>query len=142
MSRLSRILLRSGAVICLLCALAHLVGHLAGPEPPRNDTEKQLMELLTTYEFEVPGGRRTLWQFMDGFSWTFAVLFLLLGSLPLAALRLRPDDGPLLRFLAGLLAATCALMLVVSLRYFFVAPTSFIGLACLAFAASWFSSRR
>ena len=142
MPRLPRILLSSGAVIALLCALAHTIGHLAGPDAPKNATEKQLLDLLTSYAFEVPGGQRTLWQFMTGFSWTFSVLFLLLGVLPLAVLRLRPEDGPLLRLIAGLETIACGLLLAISLRYFFVAPSTFIGLALLAFGGSWISSLR
>ena len=72
---------RIGCVAALLTAVVHLVFHVLGPQPPASDTERELIRLATTHEFTLPGGaRRSLMDFLDGFSLTSTVLLAALGG--------------------------------------------------------------
>jgi hypothetical protein len=137
MSKLSPIAFRTGAWISIVTALVHLAGHVAGPQAPRNETEAKLTELMTTYGFALPGApRRTMMEFFDGFSLTFTLLLALTGILALAIARSRGAVPELYRFTAVALAGTYGILLGVSLKYFFLAPTICLGLSFVAFALS------
>ena len=130
------------AWMSLLTAGFHLLGHFSGPRPPANDTERQIWELVSTYRYQVPGGQRTLWEFQLGFSLTFSIFLALWGLLGLLVWRHAADNLALRRSvtLASTLAAL--LMLAVSLRYFFVAPTACLGLVALGYVVALVSEWR
>ena len=137
MSKLSPVAFRTGAWISIVTALVHLVGHVAGPQAPRNETEAKLTELMTTYGFALPGApRRTMMELFDGFSLQFTLSLALTGILALAIARSRGAVPELYRFTAIALAGTYGILFGISLRYFFLAPSVFLGLAFLAFALS------
>jgi len=137
MSKLSPVAFRTGAWISIVTALVHLVGHVAGPQAPRNETEAKLTELMTTYGFALPGApRRTMMEFFDGFSLQFTLSLALTGILALAIARSRGAVPELYRFTAIALAGSYGILFGISLRYFFLAPSVFLGLAFLAFALS------
>jgi hypothetical protein len=137
MSKLSIVAFRIGAWISILTSLFHLAGHVAGPQAPRNETEVKLTELMTGYGFALPGApHRTMMEFFDGFSLAFTLLLALTGVLALAIARSRGAVPELYRFTAVALAGTYGILLGVSMKYFFLAPTICIGLAFLAFAVS------
>ena len=137
MSKLSLVAFRTGAWISIVTAFVHLAGHVAGPQAPRNETEAKLTELMTTYGFALPGApRRTMMEFFDGFSLTFTLFLALTGVLALAIARSRGAVPELYRFTAVALAGSYGILLGISLKYFFLAPTVCLGLAFLAFAVS------
>lgn len=142
MSKLSLVAFRTGAWISIVTAFAHLAGHVAGPQAPRNETEARLTELMTTYGFSLPGApRRTMMEFFDGFSLTFSLFLALTGILALAIARSRGAVPELWRFTAIALAGSYGILLGISLRYFFLAPTVCLGLSFLAFAVSLLPAR-
>jgi len=137
MSKLSLVAFRTGAWISIVTAFVHLAGHVAGPQAPRNETEAKLTELMTTYGFALPGApRRTMMEFFDGFSLTFTLFLALTGVLALAIARSRGAVPELYRFTAVALAGSYGILLGISLKYFFLAPTVCLGLAFIAFAVS------
>jgi len=143
MPKLSLVAFRTGAWISIVTALVHLAGHVAGPQAPRNETETRLTELMTGYAFALPGApRRTMMEFFDGFSLAFSLLLALAGILALAIARSRGAVPELYRFTGVALAGGFGILLGISLRYFFLAPTVCVGLAFLAFAVSLAPERR
>ena len=137
MPKLSIVAFRVGAWTSIVTALVHLAGHAAGPQAPKNETEAKLTELMTGYGFALPGApHRTMMEFFNGFSLTFSLFLALTGILALAIARSRGAVPELYRFTAVALAGTYGILLGVSLKYFFLAPTICLGLAFLAFAVS------
>ena len=100
----------------------------------RNDSEKQLMELMTTYRFTVMGSVRTMNDFLRGFSISFA-----LASLGFAVLdfTLRRERSALLKRVALVNVIWLASMTGVSWHYFFAAPASFLAATMLIFVLAW-----
>ncbi len=100
----------------------------------RNDSEKQLMELMTTYRFTVMGSLRTMNDFLRGFSISFG-----LASLGFAVLdfTLRRERAALLKRVALVNFIWLAVMTGVSWHYFFAAPTSFLAATMLIFVLAW-----
>lgn len=127
----------TGTGACLVTFAAHTLGQLQGPQPARNDTERELLRLMSTHTLGLPGAPdRTMLQLLDGFSWVFSLYFLTIGATAIALRRLRADDASLLRGFAGVQAASLALCLVISLGCFFVIPTVCIAVAAAGFAAA------
>ena len=100
----------------------------------RNDSEKQLMELMTTYRFTVMGSVRTMNDFLRGFSISFG-----LASLGFAGLdfTLGRERAALLKRVALVNVIWLAVMTGVSWHYFFAAPTSFLAATMLIFVLAW-----
>ena len=119
--------------------LAHLAGHLAGPQAPANDTEKTLVHLMTTYRYEIMGVQRTIHDFMDGFSLSYSLFMATLGGLSLVALRKMDAAG--LRAFAFVAALSNLVLLVLSLRYFVPPPAVFTAVALLGYAVSAWNGR-
>ncbi|MBI5440022.1 MAG: hypothetical protein HY900_02295 [Deltaproteobacteria bacterium] len=137
MSKLSLVAFRLGDRTSILTSFVHLAGHFARPQAQRNETEAKLTELMTGYGFALPGAsHRTMMEFFDGFSLTFSLLLALTGILALAVARSRGAVPELFRFTAVALAGCFGILLGISLRYFFLAPTVCLGIAFLAFTVS------
>ncbi len=116
---------RAGAVLLVLCGLAHLAGHIMsrGQHGP-SSSEMLLLELMNSYRFPEVG--RTMQELFDGFSLTFSVMFVALGVLAWSAST------------RGLVVITVALLCesAIGLLYWFFAPNSFILSATLCFVVS------
>jgi hypothetical protein len=135
-SRRQRGFFKAACWIAIATAIVHLVGYLAGPQPPKNDIERALIEQFETYRFDVPGGGRTLKEFMSGFSLTFTVFLAMLGGLNLLVVRRCSDDEALMTMLTRLNAACATTMVVVSLSYFFIIPTLFLAAIAACFVGA------
>jgi hypothetical protein len=122
-----------GAVVLLLLALVHSLS-LFGKPAPANDTERQLLDLMSNYKFNVMGSMRSMDNFLRGFSISFMLGVLALGAIDLALCR---ERAGLLKRVALINTLWLAAMIAVSLRYFFIFPTSFLATALLIFAAAW-----
>ncbi|MFZ0862043.1 MAG: hypothetical protein WB781_01905 [Candidatus Sulfotelmatobacter sp.] len=131
--KLGRRLFITGAVVLLLLGLVHSLSLFEKPVPV-NDTERQLFDLMSNYKFNVMGSMRSWDNFMRGFSISFMFTALVLGTLDLALCR---ERAGLLKRVALINTIWLAAMIVVSLRYFFIFPTSFLATALLIFAAAW-----
>jgi hypothetical protein len=116
----------------LVTAVVHLVGHVSGPAPPTNEVEAQLLDVAGSYQFALPGGgRRSLMDFVTGFSLAFSLLVATLGA---AGLMVRKrGDVVLVASTARVLAGALVALLVISLTHWFIVPTLFIAFSALCF---------
>jgi len=128
-----RRLFKAGAVALLILGLVHSLS-LIREQVPANETEKQLLGLMSGYRFNLMGSIRTMNDLVRGFSVSFM----------LAALGFALFDLLLFRERAGLLKRAAlaniiwlAAMTVVSLRYFFIIPILFLAVTLLIFVLAW-----
>lgn len=128
-----RRLFTTGAVVLVLLGLVHSLSLFEKPVPA-NDTERQLLDLMSNYRFNVMGSMRSMDNFLRGFSISFMLAAFVMGALDLILCRERTG---LLKRVALINTIWLAVMIAVSLRYFFAAPTSFLGVALLIFALAW-----
>ncbi len=126
-------LFTTGAIWLLLLALVHSLSLFTRPVPA-NDTERQLQDLMANYRLNVMGSMRSMDNFLRGFSISFMLAALVIGVVDLVLNRERAE---LLKRVALVNALWLAVMMAVSLRYFFVIPTSFLTVALLIFALAW-----
>lgn len=131
--RWGRRLFTTGAVVLLLMGLVHSLS-LLGKPVPANNTERQLLSLMSDYKFNVMGSMRSMDNFLRGFSIAFMLGVLCLGAVDLALCR---ESARLLRRIALINAIYLAAMTTVGLRYFFVLPNSFLVFALIIFAVAW-----
>jgi hypothetical protein len=128
-----RRLFTAGAVMLIILGMVHSLS-LIGKPVPANDTERQLLDLMSNYKFNLMGSMRSMDNLLRGFSISFVVAMLGLGALDLLLSRERTG---LLKRLALINAIWMATMTAVSLRYFFVFPTSCLVANLLVFALAW-----
>jgi hypothetical protein len=128
-----RRLFAAGGLVLLLLGLVHSLS-LIGKTVPANDTERQLLDLMSNYKFNVMGSMRSMDNFLRGFSISFLLSALSLGALDLAVCR---ERGGLLKRVALVNVVWLASLTAVSLRYFFILPTIFLITALLIFALAW-----
>ena len=133
-----RRLFTGGATFLLLLGAVHALS-LFGKPAPANDTERQLLDLMSNYKFNVMGSMRSMDNFMRGFSISFMLGVFCLGTLDLV---LRRERASLLKRVALVNTIWLAAMTAVGLRYFFAAPTTFLIIALLIFSAAWFKLPR
>jgi hypothetical protein len=125
-----RRLFTAGAVVLMLLGMVHSLSLIETPVPA-NDTERQLLALMSNYKFDMMGSMRSMDNLLRGFSITFVVAMLGLGALDLLLSR---ERAGLLRRLALINTVWLAALTAVSLRYFFIFPTSCLVTALLIFA--------
>ena len=101
---------------------------------PANDTERQLLELMANYKFNLMGTMRSMSELMSGFSAAFGLAALGFGVLDIAVWS---ERARLLKKVALANSLWLAAMLVVSLHYFFLVPTLFLALALVVFGFAW-----
>jgi hypothetical protein len=123
----------AGAIVLVLLGFIHSLSLLETPVPA-NDSEKQLMGLMTSYKFNVMGSMRSMDNFLRGFSVSFMLAMFAMGAVDLALLR---EGSGLLKNVALINVMWLAAMTVVGLRYFFAAPVAFLGLALCIFLVAW-----
>src|SRR5262245_13043469 len=134
--------LKIGCWAAAITAAVDMIGVLAGPQPPANETEKVLLDLAESYQFPLPGGgRRSLMEFMDGFSLTFALCLATIGGLGLLVALRAEADPVLVRAVPRARAGFSVGLLVISLTHFFLVPTLFIAATALCFVLDAISRR-
>ena len=133
--RRGRRLFTAGAVALVLLGLVHALSLIKGPVPS-NETERQLLELMSNYKFNLMGSMRSMDNLFRGFSIIFMLAALGLGALDFT---LRGERTELLKRIALLNTLWLAAVTVVSLRYFFAAPTSLLVVALLIFLVATLS---
>ena len=120
-------------MLLLLLGVVHSVS-LFEKLMPANTTEKQLLDLMVDYKFNLMGTTRSMANLLRGFSVSFMLSVLGFGILDLLLSR---ERLALLKRLALINTIWLAAMTAVSLRYFFAAPTSFLIAALLIFTLAW-----
>jgi hypothetical protein len=136
MNRRQRLCFQCGAAMLLLTAAAHLAGHFSGGGPPADASEAELLRLMTTYTREMGHGPRSTMDLFSGFSLCFATLLALTGALDLLMLRRQATDAAFMRAATLLNALGAALLLALSIVYFFPPPTICLALVCGFFLAA------
>ena len=133
MDKWGRRLFTAGAVWLVLLGLVHALS-LFAKQVPANETERQLLDLMSNYRFNVMGSMRSMNNFLRGFSIAFMLGALVMGTLDLALCR---ERTALLKRVAAINTVWLVAMTAVSLRYFFVVPISFLAVALLIFLLAW-----
>jgi hypothetical protein len=128
-----RRLFKAGAVALLVLGLVHSLSLLRDPVPA-NETEKQLLGLMSSYKFNLLGSIRTMAGMLRGFSVSFMLAALGFGLLDLTLSR---ERAGLLKRAALINIIWLTAMTAISLHYFFIVPTSFLGVTLLIFIAAW-----
>ena len=126
-------LFTAGAIVLILLGLVHSLS-LIESLVPANETEKQLLGLMSDYKFDLMGSMRSMDNLFRGFSISFMLAAIVMGVLDLF---LRGEHAGLLKRVALIDLIWLAVMSAVSLRYFFAAPTSFLVVALLLFVLAW-----
>lgn len=128
-----RRLFGAGAALLLLLGLVHSFS-LFEKLTPANATEKQLLDLMVGYKLNLMGSNRSMADLLRGFSVSFMLAVLGFGMLDLLLAR---ERAGLLKRLALINTIWLAAMTAASVRYFFVAPTSFLVAALVIFTLAW-----
>src|ERR1700730_10130289 len=128
-----RRLFKAGAMALLIIGAVHSISFFQ-KLLPANDTEKQLLDLMSSYKFDLAGSLRSMDNLLTGFSICFMLAALALGAFDLL---LSGERASLLKR-ATLMNILClAAMTAVSLRFFFIVPTSFLVATLLIFVLAW-----
>lgn len=136
---LSRGFFIAASTVQFLTFAAHTVAQLAGPDEPKNDQQKQLMEMMRTVRIELPGAQWATADLLNGFSWHFAISLLALGAIGLIVACGDPRGR---RVFAGAAAVFMAVFTVNSVIHLFIIPTAFMGLGAMLYAASFLTGPR
>src|SRR6266481_1548828 len=123
----------AGAVMLVLMSAVHAVSLFQKPMI-RNESEKQLMDLMTNYRFTVMGSVRTMNDFSRGFSISFGLATLGFAVFDFAVCRERTQ---LLKRVALCNVVWLAAMTGISWHYFFAAPASFLTVTLVIFVLAW-----
>lgn len=124
---------KTGAVWLLILGAVHSIS-LFRAQVPANDTERQLLELMSGYKFNLMGSFRNMETLLRGFSVAFMLAPLGFGVLDL---MLSGERAGLLKRVALVNILWLAAMTAVSLHYFFILPTAFLVVALLIFILAW-----
>jgi hypothetical protein len=89
---------------------------------------------MANYQFSVMGTMRSMGNFLRGFSISFMLAAFAMAAVDLVVCRERTS---LLKRVALVNTIWLAAMTAVSLRYFFVVPTSFLAVTLILFALAW-----
>jgi hypothetical protein len=129
---------RIGCYILIATCFLHLIGHFQVPLP-ENDTEKQLLDLMATYQIDVGNGEAVTMQGLQkGFSLFFSLFFLWSGSLSLSLSHRLAEQKTLLKNISIINTISLGIGTGISLVYFFLIPTTCIALALLFFTIASF----
>lgn len=125
---------KCGCWAAAITAAVHMIGVLAPPQPAANETEQILLDMATSYQFPLPGGgRRSLMEFVDGFSLSFALFLATIGGVGLLVARRGVQDPVLMAAVTRALAGFSIVLLVISLTHFFLIPSLFIAAMAVCF---------
>jgi hypothetical protein len=136
-----------GCYLAFFTAALHMVGaHIVpalSPPVPDNDTERQMLDLMSNYRFALPGvAGRSMQEMLGGFSLLMALHLALSGGIGLIIARRGVGDALLIKAAARTFAAAYAVAVVISLMHFFLIPTITFGSIALAFAIAGFARNR
>jgi hypothetical protein len=135
------ILLRIASVLTLIHAFLHTAGGLLSA-PTHGQDEINVLNTMRAFQFDFMGSMRSYWDFYFGFG-LIVTLFLLLEAVLLwqVASLARSDADKARPFMLTLLAAFIAMM-VLSLRFFFIAPLVVEGVIAVLIGVAYMWSRR
>ena len=124
-----------GCFATLFCAALHLVGHISAGPKPVNETEVRVLDLATNYKFALPGGvSRSIMDFQNGYSLSFAMLLATLGGIGMSVAKRSGQDALLMRAVARALGLASAVLTVIALTHFFIVPAMCFAMMAVCFA--------
>lgn len=127
---------RAGSFILIATCFIHLIGHFSS-KTPANDTERQLLDLMTGYTMQPIGV--TMMDLYKGFSLFFALFFLMTGELDLWLSRAYKENAGELKKIALVNILGLGIGTGISFSYFFFAPTLCIAAAFGCFTIAFFT---
>jgi len=135
---LSRRLFGAGAWVLVALGLAHLFGHYSLVTAEATDeTHGRLLDLMRGYQYDFGHNfLRSTMELLTGFSLSFSILTLGLGTIDLIVLRHSAGWPLLLRQVGTANAGIFGIMTAVALRYWFPAPFLFLAAAFLCFVTA------
>jgi hypothetical protein len=128
-----RRLFTAGGVALVVLGLIHALSPFV-KMVPANDTERQLLELMSSYKFNLMGSSRSMENLMRGFSISFMLGAWGLGALDLVLVR---ERLVLLKHVALVNVIWLGVMTAVSLTYFFAAPSFCLMVTLVIFGLAW-----
>ena len=128
-----RRLFTAGGVMLVVFGLVHSLSRIREPVAA-NDAERQLLDLATNYKFNLMGSLRSMAELQRGFSIAFMLSVFGVAALDLLLAR---ERSSMLKREALINTIWLTVMTATSVRYFFVAPTSFFAAPLLLFALAW-----
>ena len=133
--KLGKRVFMAGGVFLLIIGAVHSLS-LFQPIAAPDSAAQQLVDLAASYKFNLMGTFRSLLELMRGFSINFVLSAFGIGLLDLAVARERIG---LMKRVALINVLWLGVSLAVSLRYFFIVPTTFLSIALLLFLIAWFA---
>lgn len=122
----------ASCIVIILMGVAHLAATNLAPQPePKSDDEQKMHELMKTVQVDLLGTKRTTVQVMQGFGLFFTLASAAMGIAGIAIAKQAAS-----RRVAVVYVAALAAMLISSLIYWFIIPTSFLALALVLCAIS------
>jgi hypothetical protein len=135
------VLLRAAAALTFVHAVFHTVGGLLKP-PAHGAQEIAVLDAMKGFTFDFMGSMRSYWDFYFGFG-LFVTLGLVLQAILLWQLAPLAGKAPhVARPLLRTLLASFAVMMLLSWRYFFVAPLATEALIAVLIALACVPTRR
>ena len=132
-----RFLFRLTSYILVVTSGLHLVGHFAERPAPVDEAGQTLFDLMQTYHLDFHGIQRTMMDFLDGYSLSFATFAFFAGVLNLAILRFCAGNRPFLQTVIVLNILFSGLQLLIAVVYFIHPPMISFGLTLLGFSAAF-----
>jgi hypothetical protein len=130
--------LKTAVAFMLLTSAAHSLSLVAQPQP-RDDTERQLLQLMATYRMDMGAGfRPTMSNLMTALSSCF-MFVCLLGALTNAYLIRRRVGPDILKGIVGIHLLIFTAIFVVMLRLTFPPPIVLTGLIVVFLALAYFT---
>jgi hypothetical protein len=133
-------LLRAASALTFVHAVLHTVGGLL-KSPAHGEQEIAVLNTMKSFTFDFMGSMRSYWDFYFGFG-LFVALGLVLQAVLLWQLAPLARKAPhIARPLLLTLLASFVVMLLLSWRYFFVAPLATEALVAVLIAWAWLLTR-
>jgi hypothetical protein len=131
-----RFWLWTAVVLLALTTLIHGTSLFLSPAP-QNDTERQLMELMTTYRIDFGAGfKRSTRELFTALSACFS-LVCLFGALTLGYLARKPMELGVLKGVIGISTLVFGICFAIMLVFTFLPPIILTGLIFLSLFASY-----
>lgn len=123
----------------LLTAFFHSLSFIS-PAKPRNDMEKQLVELTTKYKLDMGAGiKRSFYSLFIGVSSCFTIIYMLGATLNWYFLKAGINTGVWKGFLLIQLI-TYSIVFILQVRFTFLPPVIVTGIVVLFLAGTYFLS--
>ncbi|MBL7742623.1 MAG: hypothetical protein JNN00_04025 [Chitinophagaceae bacterium] len=127
-----------GTIIAqLLTAFFHSLSFIS-PAKPRNDMEKQLVEITTKYKLDMGGGiKRSFYSLFIGVSSCFTLIFILGAALNWYFLK-AGINGEVWKGFLLIQLATYGIVFLLQVKFTFLPPVIVTGLVFLFLAGTYF----